>query len=135
LVWRKLSYPLMRYQCIQDKKLNWYGDIFMLNTSSTMWHQWGRMPNKKMKQQFYQKWSWLAWSGQRRSIGACQFTGSPIRNRSSPCLMMCSGVSDATSIFIRTRGPLKIKDQIGKTAYKDVRSNKQYMKSLIITLE
>jgi hypothetical protein len=48
--------------------------------------------------------SWSVWFEQRRPIGDFQSTGSPIRNRSSPGLMTCSGVTNDTSIFIRTRG-------------------------------
>jgi hypothetical protein len=41
---------------------------------------------------------------------------------------------DDTLNFAGTEGPLKIKDQAGRIAYKDVGSNKQHMKSLIVTL-
>jgi hypothetical protein len=47
--------------------------------------------------------------------------------------MMCSGDIDDTSIFAWTRGPLKIKDQAGRTAHEDIGPNKQHMKSLIVT--
>jgi hypothetical protein len=73
--------------------------------------------------------------GQRRPIGDCQSTGSPIGNQSSPGLMRCSGASDDTSIFARTRNPLKIKDQIDRITHKDVGPNKQHMKSTIVTSE
>jgi hypothetical protein len=53
-------------------------------------------------------------------IGDFQSTGSPIGNRSSPGLMTCSGASDDTSIFTRTRGPLNIKDQTGRSAHKEI---------------
>jgi hypothetical protein len=43
-------------------------------------------------------------------------------------------ILDDTSIFAGTRGLLKIKYQIDRTNYKDVRPNKQHMKSPIITL-
>jgi hypothetical protein len=42
-------------------------------------------------------------------------------------------VFEDTSIFARTRGPLKIKNQVGRTAYEDVGPNKQHKKSPIIT--
>jgi hypothetical protein len=45
---------------------------------------------------------------------------------------MCIVIDD-TSKFACTGGPLKNKDQIGRTAHEDVRSNKQYKKSLIVT--
>jgi hypothetical protein len=48
--------------------------------------------------------------------------------------MMCSGASDDISFFVRTRGPLKIKDQADRTTYEDVGTNKQYKKSPIVTL-
>jgi hypothetical protein len=111
-----------------------YGNLFILNTSPTPWHQWKRMPNKKMQQIFYQKWSWSAWSGQMHPIGDYQSAGSPIGNRSSPGLIAYSWASDNTSFFTRTRGPLKIKDQIGRITHKDVGPNKQHMNSPIVTL-
>jgi hypothetical protein len=40
---------------------------------------------------------------------------------------------DDTSIFVQIRGPLKIKDQAGRTSHKDVRPNKQHVKSPIVT--
>jgi hypothetical protein len=42
-------------------------------------------------------------------------------------------VIDDTSNFACTGGPLKNKDQIGRTTHEDVGSNKQYKKSLIVT--
>jgi hypothetical protein len=60
---------------------------------------------------------------QRRPIGDFQSTGSPIGNRSSPGLMTCLGASDDTSIFTRTREPLDIKEQTGRSANKEVRNN------------
>jgi hypothetical protein len=35
-------------------------------------------------------------------------------------LMTCSGASDDTSIFTRTRSPLNIKDQTDRSAHKEV---------------
>jgi hypothetical protein len=37
---------------------------------------------------------------------------------------MCSGASDDTSIFTRTRGLLNIKDQTGRSGHKEVGSSK-----------
>jgi hypothetical protein len=48
---------------------------------------------------------------------------------------MDSGVSDVILIFIRTRGPLKIKYQAGETTHEGVGPNKHHMKSPIVTLE
>jgi hypothetical protein len=42
---------------------------------------------------------------------------------------MCSGASDSTSIFARTRGPLKIKDQTGRMTHKDVAQQTVYEES------
>jgi hypothetical protein len=49
--------------------------------------------------------------------------------------MMCSRASDDTSIFARVEGPLKIKDQAGRTTHEDVEPSKQHIKSLIVTPE
>jgi hypothetical protein len=53
---------------------------------------------------YFIKDTWSAWFEWRRPIGDFQSTGSPIRNRSLPGLMTCSGASDDTSIFTRCRG-------------------------------
>jgi hypothetical protein len=104
-----------------------------LNTTPTLWYQWRRMSNKKMKQLFYKKWSQSAWSKQRCPISDCQSVGSPIENQSSPDLMTCPETSDDTSIFIWIGDPLKIKDHTGRKTHKDIGPNKQHIKSPIIT--
>jgi hypothetical protein len=49
---------------------------------------------------------------------------------SSSCIMACQYdvikhiLLDDTSIFTRTRGPLNIKDQAGRSAHKEVEANK-----------
>jgi hypothetical protein len=70
----------------------------------------------------------------RGLIGGCQSADSPIENRSSPGLMICSRANDDTLIFSSLGGPLKTKDQPSRTTHDDVRSNKQHMNSPIITL-
>jgi hypothetical protein len=49
--------------------------------------------------------------------------------------MMDSRVSNDISIFTRTEGLLKIKDQADETTHEDVGPNKHHMKSPIVTLE
>jgi hypothetical protein len=51
-------------------------DLFILNTSPTLWPWWWRKSNKKMKQLLCLRWSRLAWSKQRGPISNCQSTGS-----------------------------------------------------------
>jgi hypothetical protein len=86
------------------QKLKPYGDLFILNTSSTSWHQWRRKPNMKIKQLFYQKWSWSACSELRHPISDRQSTGSPIGNQNLSGLMMCSWASYDTLIFFLNQG-------------------------------
>jgi hypothetical protein len=55
----------------------------------------------------------------------------------SPTMMhlnlMLSLLTDDTSIFACTGGPLKIKDQVDRTVHEDVGFNKQHIKSPIVT--
>jgi hypothetical protein len=121
--WRKSDYRPKKFQRIEDK--NWSHRVIFsywthpqpCNISEEGSHTW-RWSN------YYIKVSWSAWFEWRRPIGDFQSTGSPIGNRSSPGLMTCSGASDDTSIFIRTRGPLNIKDQTDRSAHKEVGPNK-----------
>jgi hypothetical protein len=74
--------------------------------------------NKKMKQLLCWRWSRSTWSEQRGPIGDCQSTSSPIGNRSSLGLMMCSGANGDASIFAWIGDPQKTKDQSGRTTMK-----------------
>jgi hypothetical protein len=121
--WRKSSYPPKKFQRIEDK--NWSHSVIFsywthhqpYDISEEESHTW-RWSNYSIKD------TWSVWFERRRPIGDFQSTGSPIGNRSSPSLMMCSGASDDTSIFTWTRGPLNIKDQTGKLTHKEIEPNK-----------
>jgi hypothetical protein len=104
--WRKFSYPPKKFQRIEDK--NWSHRVIF---SYWTYHQpcdiseegrytW-RWSNYSIKD------SWSAWFERRRPIGDFQSTGSLIGNWSLSDLMTCSGASDDTSIFTRTRGGTK----------------------------
>jgi hypothetical protein len=121
--WRKSGYPAKKFQRIEDK--NWSHRVMFsywthhqpCDISEEGSHTW-RWSNYSIKD------SWSAWFERRRPIGDFQSTGSPIGNRSSPGLMTCSGASDDTSIFTRTRKPLNIKDQTVRSTHKEVGSDK-----------
>jgi hypothetical protein len=95
--WRKSGYAPKKFQHIEDK--NWSHRVIFsywthhqpCNISEEGSHTW-RWSNYSIKD------SWSAWFEWRRLIGDFQSTGNPIRNRSSPGLMTCSGANDDTSI-------------------------------------
>jgi hypothetical protein len=57
----KKALPTNEIPMYTRQKLNSYGDLFILNTSPILWHQWRRKSNKKIKQL-------SAWSEQRHPI-------------------------------------------------------------------
>jgi hypothetical protein len=121
--WMKSDYPPKKFQRIDGK--NWSHRVIFsywthhqpCDISEEGSHTW-RWSNYSIKD------NWSVWFKCRHMIGDFQSTSSQIVNRSSPGLMMCSGASDDTSIFTRTRGSLNIKDQANRSAHKEVRSNK-----------
>jgi hypothetical protein len=112
LTYHKYSQP-MRWRDSQDK--NWSQHVICLYWTPPQPVTFWRKSNKKMKQLLCRSWSWSAWSEQRGLIGDCQLAGRSIRNQSSSGLIMCSGACDDASSFTWTRGPLKTKDQLGRT--------------------